>query len=58
MTCEQAVEALDDALAAWSDFACEQSSPDTVELKALGKARDALEVLRQEHVRPVERSAA
>lgn len=51
-TPEAAIAALEDELSVWERWALE---PD--EMAALGRARDALEVLRREHIKPERRAA-
>ena len=58
--CERAVEELDECLSVWSRWSMEAfpESREPEEIAALGRARDALEVLRCAHVKPREKAGA
>lgn len=59
MTPEQAIETLEDSLTQWSTWAMEDHprSSEPLEIQALGRARDALDVLRSVHITDLEEAA-
>lgn len=59
MTPEQAIETLEDSLSEWSTWAMEDHprSSEPLEIEALGRARDALDVLRLLHINELEEAA-